>query len=290
MLSVRFEGWFQCRLPTNPDPADEPRGISGSTFALAGEPDLDREIRLQAPLAPRLFGQRVGVFVKQVLINGTSAGDHPLCGAAVAFPGARFEERNGIIAKGGETPIDPFLIEITTDGVVIRREDLWDPRTPLLRAHEVPPELLRRRQPLHTGTGMFELSSPEVADATGIADFPGYFEARKHALESELRQTSDLVAVLALRKRLDDIAAGGWVRQFRLGFRVDYAFEINGRIEVAGQEHLGGTILRSPFWLPRWPLRFWMGGFDSDTLCAYLRGAVDIPFAAARSTTEELSR
>ncbi len=37
MLVVNFAGWFQCRLATDPDPTDEPRGVSGFTFALAGE-------------------------------------------------------------------------------------------------------------------------------------------------------------------------------------------------------------------------------------------------------------
>ena len=49
MLRLRFGGWFQCRLATDPDPADEPRGVSGSIKALPGEPDLDRIIRLQPP-------------------------------------------------------------------------------------------------------------------------------------------------------------------------------------------------------------------------------------------------
>src|SRR5688500_5259039 len=37
---LTFRGWFQARLPTDPDPFDEPRGISGYAWALPGEPDL----------------------------------------------------------------------------------------------------------------------------------------------------------------------------------------------------------------------------------------------------------
>ena len=47
MIEIHFEGWFECRLATDPDPTDEPRGVSGWTYALAGEPDLDRIIRTQ---------------------------------------------------------------------------------------------------------------------------------------------------------------------------------------------------------------------------------------------------
>ena len=42
MLVIEFNGWFQCRLATDPDPYDEPRGVSGYVHAYAGEPDLDR--------------------------------------------------------------------------------------------------------------------------------------------------------------------------------------------------------------------------------------------------------
>jgi hypothetical protein len=48
MLILNFEGYFQMRMATDPDPADEKRGVSGYTFALVGEPDLDAKIHLQS--------------------------------------------------------------------------------------------------------------------------------------------------------------------------------------------------------------------------------------------------
>ena len=45
MLDIQFEGYFQCRFATDPDPSDERRGVSGPTFAAPGEPDLERTIR-----------------------------------------------------------------------------------------------------------------------------------------------------------------------------------------------------------------------------------------------------
>ena len=49
MLTLRFSGWVSCRLATDPDPFDDPRGnLSGfRQLAYAGEPDLDRTIRFQ---------------------------------------------------------------------------------------------------------------------------------------------------------------------------------------------------------------------------------------------------
>jgi hypothetical protein len=45
-LKINFEGYFLCRLTTDPDPTDEPRGVSGYTLALAGEDNLDNWIQL----------------------------------------------------------------------------------------------------------------------------------------------------------------------------------------------------------------------------------------------------
>ena len=45
-LDVHFEGYFLCRLTTDPDPTDEPRGVSGYTLALAGETNLDNCVLL----------------------------------------------------------------------------------------------------------------------------------------------------------------------------------------------------------------------------------------------------
>ena len=84
MITLNFEGWFQCRLATDPDPSDEPRGVSGWTFAVAGEEDLDRIIRLQQPVSPRSPGpgSKVGVVVKAVSLDGQHVLDHPLVGAS----------------------------------------------------------------------------------------------------------------------------------------------------------------------------------------------------------------
>ena len=64
-LVISCAGWALLRLPTDPDPSDEPRGVSGYTFAFAGEPDLDRILYLQPPanFAPRSQSPPLGVRV-----------------------------------------------------------------------------------------------------------------------------------------------------------------------------------------------------------------------------------
>jgi hypothetical protein len=47
MLRIFFEGYYQARISTDPDPTDERRGVSGYTFALPGEPDFDGLLHFQ---------------------------------------------------------------------------------------------------------------------------------------------------------------------------------------------------------------------------------------------------
>ena len=46
-LTIHFEGYWQCRQATDPDPSRDKRGASGYTFAIGNENDLDEIIRLQ---------------------------------------------------------------------------------------------------------------------------------------------------------------------------------------------------------------------------------------------------
>jgi len=47
LLEIAYQGYFMCRLATDPDPTNEERGMSGYTMALASEDRLDQVIRLQ---------------------------------------------------------------------------------------------------------------------------------------------------------------------------------------------------------------------------------------------------
>ncbi len=127
-LSINFEGWCQIRLPTNPDPPDEPRGVSGYTFALAGEPDLDRVIRFHNPVHPRSHAEVPNVRVRSVTIGGKERYS-PLVGGPVNLlnekgeppildtdpTGPKFEERNYILTLPGDQPIDPFFIQVKSE-------------------------------------------------------------------------------------------------------------------------------------------------------------------------------
>src|SRR5579859_3431489 len=106
MWTLDFDGWFQCRLATDADPFDEKRGVDGWNFAFAGEPDLDRIIRFQTPVAQRSHGPAVGVRVQAVSSNGQGVAGHALIGAAVdLIDGPVFEGRDGLISTSAKEPI-----------------------------------------------------------------------------------------------------------------------------------------------------------------------------------------
>lgn len=55
-LSIHFEGFWQCRLATDPDPSDEQRGISGFTYSVAGETLLEPTFWSQAKDIQQEYG------------------------------------------------------------------------------------------------------------------------------------------------------------------------------------------------------------------------------------------
>lgn len=274
MLALKFEGWIQVRLATDPDPFDEPRGVSGISFAVAGEPDLDRIIRLQNAVAPRSHGPRVEVTVRAVEVDGNAARGHPLIGAQVDLLDApKFEGRNGIVAEDAEEFIHPFHIRIAQSALVIDRRDILaaDAGGNELPVYQVDRAMYRRRQPIDRG------EASEVAAATGMQDPATFFARRRELLAQNLeraRHANDETAVAALTKRYDELGRAG-IAQALTSFRMVYQFDINGPASVS--EHrkaLGGVIDIAP----PWPIAFWIGGWDPDALCAYMRGTLSIPF------------
>lgn len=125
-ITIYFAGHFGCRLATNPDPFDEPRGRSGWTRAYPGEPDLDRVIRFSPALQP----VREPYIQQPVQVFRTSPGDNDnsLLGAAVElrdvdgrFP--CFEGRDGIVAEARKERIFPLVVRVTsTAGLCIEKE------------------------------------------------------------------------------------------------------------------------------------------------------------------------
>jgi hypothetical protein len=266
MLSLAFAGWFECRLATDPDPADEPRGVSGTTFACPGEPDLDRVIRFQPGPATRRPGPAVGVRITGVSRDGRPVA-HPLLGAAVELAGQpRFEGRNRLLGVPGTEAIDPLELVVGSSGLGLRRRDRLDAGDAGLA--EAGPGALGRRAGggIERGDGV----TAAIARATAIDDFLAYRLDRAAAIDAALAATPDPVAAAGLRRRREALGA---VARMRVAYAIDIG-ELGGLGSVDGLPP--GIDCRAP-----WPLRFWMGAWDADALCGFVSGTLGLPPAAA---------
>lgn len=280
MLDIYFEGWFQCRFPTDPDPTNDPRGLSGPTQVVPGEPDFERIIHLNdfvCPRYPRDTAQ--GVTVTSVAYQEKTIPDHVLIGAAVnLIDGPQFRQRNQItVPTALQSAIDPFHLEIKRDDVIIRRKDFWDPVHPNLNFNDVfdNPDIANRR--LNTAV----LQSTVVAEQLGILNYEHYRIERKKDLKALLEKTTDPVKRAGLEKRIknirDDATQTGVMiaaTQF-LGLLAQYGWTMNGTSAVIDPKNkLGGEIGHSQ----QWPISFWLGGYDVDTLFGYMKGSLSVPF------------
>jgi hypothetical protein len=265
MIDLAFRGWWQCRLATDPDPYDETRGVSGYVHAYAGEPDLDRVIRMQAPPFARTYGPAVGVSVDAVWRDGQKVEAHPLAGAEVQLVDEpKFEGRNGVIADAGFEPVWPFALRIA--------------RGPFAIARRVVPA-----DPEYPFGGFFgggvEGAMAEIRDATGIGSLAAEWTARV----SRLRQDAETAAEperTAIQERLEFLernlaAPGGGASRF-FGARIKYSYELTSTPEVQDPD---GWLASSTDGVSPWRVEFWMGGWDADVLCGYCRGQLRLPSA-----------
>ncbi|MBD2502105.1 hypothetical protein [Anabaena azotica] len=305
-LTVHFEGYFTCRLSTDPDPTNEGRGMSGYTMALVKEENLDRVIRLQVneefinknirtrpPAEEMGFVELLqqGVSVKQVTFDGQPLPNHPLCGAKVNLlgkdepaNGPTFESRNNITGSDDNFSfaIEPFELEICNDQIKITAQDYLDPADVGKPPQEskpiwkiLDPAIYGRRLPVS-----FEIGSQEVARALNVFDLYGYFYDRRRFLQKQidlLKQKNSLdadeqVQLEQFKSRLYQLEFWGDRIISKLGTKVDWSFEINGNKTVS--DNLGG---KANLELP-WPVKFWFGGWDGDFLIGYMRGSLSIPF------------
>ncbi|MBL4803128.1 MAG: hypothetical protein JKY45_14685 [Emcibacter sp.] len=143
--TIQFQGRFQCRLATDPDPFDHSWGTDNSGFraysvqgpdaANPDEPPLDRIIRFHDPVAMREFCEPVGVFVHSIqgLVGGQQvsfrSGDAVL-GAKISLgPDCVFDSQNGAISPAGWEPISDFSLAM--GAFFFGKSEAGAPRRPL---------------------------------------------------------------------------------------------------------------------------------------------------------------
>jgi hypothetical protein len=263
-IELHFKGFFECRLATDPDPFDEPRGVSGWTFALPGEPDLDRFIRFQSTGAVlRWGGPAIGVKVWQVVDQGAAQPAHPLVGASVRFGEASvFEGRNGLVAPSGFEPVFPFEISIEAGAFSCRRA-MNDPGTNR-------PQLV-----MSSGRGR----KPALLVEAGITDIVTYRAQRAKTVADRLAIETDPRAKAGLKKRknmLDQPSLPGVLMwgPVPAEYFVDYDYTLSAPSGVLNDPAgvLKDVDLDSP-----WQARFSLGGWDADALAGFASGALTLP-------------
>jgi hypothetical protein len=279
-LVLSFAGWCVMRLATDPDPTDEPRGVSGYTFAFAGEPDLDRVLHMQPPtnFTPRSHSPDLGVTV--VSAERSDGQKVPaLEGASVELlDEPRLENRNWVLTLPGFEPLVPFHLRISGDGVTIRRDTPLNPEVPDQPVWEAPAEALAAQ-----GANGINYEPETVGHATGIWDSLALVTERLAALQAERQNEPDPVKATALDGRIAEleiaVASKGEDRRVGARYFVErFAFPVEGETTIDGDgETLGGKIdVENP-----WTIGFWMGAWDPDVLCLYMQGALEIPYLGA---------
>jgi hypothetical protein len=302
LLEIDFEGYFACRIATDPDPSNEGRGMSGYTMALPRETRLDQIIRLQVdagylernarPPLPDM-GIRIGVHVTGARFEGApyAPAAEALRGASVDLRGADppfadgpvFESRNNIVGNDDAMAfvIAPFQLAITGPGAALTATDYLDPADPSKQTWQfTDPAAYARR----ISTCQIE-GDTEVAEAVNVYDSFGYFRDRRRFLEREIARALAALqgADDATRARLEADIQGYLTRIFQLErwgdriiskiqTRVDWQHDLNGPQAVTGS--LGGVVDTST----PWQFAIWFGGWDGDLLIGYARGTLKVPF------------
>lgn len=266
-----FTGWVQIRLATNPDPPDEPRGVSGYTFALPGEPDLDRLLRTSDPVAPRSHGPAIGVFVRRVVVDGTDLPTHPLRGAQLRLlSDPCFESVNDVVMPQGYEAFEPFDVELSKDRFRLRRRDYLDPAHPAYTVYTAPPALLAARR-----TASVTLADDLLIEATGNADAAGYRRARLALLQADLATAKDPYLRAALGRRISELENTDPKdrRTVSMTFVESRTYALNGPTELADPDGWLGTLDT----YATFRVDIAMGVWDADALSAYVAGTIALP-------------
>lgn len=268
MIRLQYQGFFQCRLATDSAAYDAPRGTGGWTFAFGTEPDLDRLIRLQEPLALRSRSPTIGVDVVEATTTA-SLDVSSLLGCRVAFlDDAVFEGRNGSIAGDAREPISPLRVSISSGDLRLVRGSSYDV------------ESVVQRNPF-MGQGIIGIPDTDVRGVTisNSQQARAYRQARLNALQSDLSSETDPHKREILEQRLVQLAApAGGAITGTLHSAVPYRFPLRDAptISLPSGSPLAGKLDST---MP-WEMSFWMGSWDADTLTGYMRGQLVVPTVA----------
>ncbi len=281
-LTIRYRGWAIVRLPTDPDPADEPYGVSGYTYAYAGEPPLDRITRFQP--APQFirpgpgYGEHerwpwgVEVFDAFTLANGQKTTVTELIGEPVdMLDDPVLENRNWLLTAPGWEPFVPFKLRIGAGEQRIERD------APIVKGDDRPAWQLPTRLLMTQAARGVYLDREAIGTATGIWDAVQLYEDRRAWLEQAIARETDPLKrqVLCSRKRQVETDLANPAEAIGTHYAIEsFDFPVNGDEAVIPASGQLSTLDRSAPWF----VSFFFGCFDADLLGAFVQGALIIPF------------
>ncbi len=318
LLAINFEGYFMCRLATDPDPTNERRGTSGYTMAVAGEDDLDQILRLQVTKEQKAKWLREPALANGidpgVKVSGVSFDGKPyapgealrgqpvnLTGRSSSFAGPTFQSRNNIVGSDDTMAfaVDPFDFRI---GDSVRALDFLDPADAVLYHQRYPdgtaeigpgdgcfptteiwkianPQIYLRRLPF-----AFSATSTEAQEAVGAYDMYRWFRDRRRFLEDSIRRLETgndpqrEMKIQSARSRIFQIEEWGLRVIGKLAFQCSWQHNINGI------RHVGEDLARQlngTIGDEPWNISYWCGAWDGDLLTGYMRGTLTMPFTPA---------
>jgi hypothetical protein len=279
-LLIKFGGWFQCRLATDPDPADEPRGVDGYIHAIAGEPDLDRIIRLQPSYGSvqRSYCPVIGVKVISVYIDQHELSNHPLVGALVNFlDEPKFEGRNGILAVAGKEAVFPLHLQIRKDNCLIQRKFDDNMKFPPLNQQD------HAKFESLQATGI-NVNPGHIEEVTGIFDLATVWKQRVKRLQSDLEKATDEIEIAAIKSRIESMSDIRVARFFSVRMMFSTSLTGSAIFEVPDNLFPGKPIGLEPS--EPWTLEFWCGGWDADAQSGHIVGYLGIPILSLEDTTQ----
>ncbi|NJO36229.1 MAG: hypothetical protein HC869_27470 [Rhodospirillales bacterium] len=263
MITVHFQGWASCRLATDPDPYDDPRGTLSSfrQLAYAGEPDLDRTIYFNNPPFVRSHCEPVGVTVRRVSNGlGEIAGHALVARRSICLTSLR--------SKGATMSSRPIRrsrsilhLRVGNGAGAVARAKL-----PADEAYPFP-----EYAPLPEG-----VPPSVIAAAIGRSDHLDVWRRRLAKLQGEIASASEddkpgLEARIAMLGQ--EAIENGFlsVRFFFASMR--WRNELNGPVIGDAAAVLGPQASTEQSWIAD----LWFGAFDADAQGFYCSGTLDIP-------------
>jgi len=290
---LEFKGWAQGRIPTDPDPSNDPRGVSGYTFALPGEPDLDRIIYFQQKdgVIRRSHCPAVGVFVTSgyEFVTEGKGGEvefvskipivegHPLYNAKIDLLGnATFDSRNSTLIYNGFGIVNPFMIGIEGNDLTISRRFYADTSNEQDSLENYDISTLT---PFMMTTVV--VNSLEIILGSDVLDRTAFRNERRELLQKDLavlreqeqknpNDTSVLIQIAALEKRIAELKLNDPAnrRTNQIGTQVMINYPLNAKTASLNNEPIAPLV--------PWPTMIWLGGWDADAMGFCVNGYVQV--------------